>query len=106
MRLKDKVVVVTGSCTGIGKAILRRCVSEGASVIVHGLQTSLGESLVDELGADRSRVADRRLDQRRRPGKAGRICRSKSLGRLDAIVNNAAMIATGTIQDTSRRALQ
>ncbi len=30
MRLKDKAVIVTGSTTGMGKAIAIRCVAEGA----------------------------------------------------------------------------
>ena len=36
MRLKDKVIIVTGSTTGIGLAIAERCVAEGAKVVVHG----------------------------------------------------------------------
>ena len=56
MRLENKVIVVTGGCTGIGKAIVRRSVKEGASVIINGLQESLGVLLVDELGADRAAV--------------------------------------------------
>jgi NAD(P)-dependent dehydrogenase (short-subunit alcohol dehydrogenase family) len=38
MRLKDKAVIVTGSTTGIGEAIGRRFVAEGARVLVHGME--------------------------------------------------------------------
>ena len=41
MRLKDKVVIVTGSTSGIGEAIARRAVAEGARVLVHGLERDL-----------------------------------------------------------------
>ena len=50
-RLQNKTIIITGSCTGIGKAIARRCVAEGGSVVVHGLQQDLGEELVRELGS-------------------------------------------------------
>ncbi|MFM7118312.1 MAG: SDR family NAD(P)-dependent oxidoreductase, partial [Planctomycetota bacterium] len=53
-RLSDKVIIVTGSCTGIGKAIARRAVAEGARVVIHGLHADLGAALVEELGADRT----------------------------------------------------
>ena len=37
MRLQDKVIIVTGSTTGIGKAIAKRCVREGAKVVILSL---------------------------------------------------------------------
>ena len=33
MQLKDKFIIVTGSATGIGRALARRCVAEGARVL-------------------------------------------------------------------------
>src|SRR5947209_5896608 len=50
MRLQNKVIVVTGSTTGIGKAIACRCVAEGAEVVIHGLEESLGQDVVKQLG--------------------------------------------------------
>ena len=64
-----------------------------------GLQTSLGESLVDELGADRAALLIEDLTNDGAPERLVEFAVQK-FGRLDAIVNNAAMIATGTIQDT------
>ena len=49
MRLKDKVIVITGSTTGIGKATAIRCVQEGAQVLIHGLEESWATELVDQL---------------------------------------------------------
>ena len=54
MRLKDKVIIVTGSTTGIGKAIAHRCVEEGARVVVHGLEADWAEEQVAALGDDRA----------------------------------------------------
>ena len=44
MRLKDKVIIVTGSTQGIGEAMARRFVAEGATVIMHGLERGLGRA--------------------------------------------------------------
>ena len=55
MRLQSKVVIVTGSCTGIGKAIVRRCVAEGASVVINGVQQDLAEELSESSAMTRPR---------------------------------------------------
>ena len=44
MKLKDKVVVVTGSTRGIGRAIARACAQQGAKVVI----SSRKESVVKE----------------------------------------------------------
>ena len=54
MRLQNKVIIVTGSTTGIGKAIAVHCVTEGARVVIHGLEESWGKSVIAELGADKA----------------------------------------------------
>jgi NAD(P)-dependent dehydrogenase (short-subunit alcohol dehydrogenase family) len=50
MRLKDKVIIITGATSGIGKSLAIRCVSEGAKVLVHGINKADGEKLVNQLG--------------------------------------------------------
>ena len=45
MRLKDKVIIITGATSGIGKSLAIRCVSEGAKVLVHGRWVDCGERL-------------------------------------------------------------
>src|SRR5262245_9359825 len=99
MRLKNKVVLVTGSTTGIGKAIALRCVEEGASVILHGLEIDLGEKVLADIGSDKAvlHVADLSVE-----GTADRLVdvAIKKFGRLDALVNNAAMVVSGNIQTT------
>src|SRR5215468_735323 len=52
MRLENKVVIVTGSTTGIGKAIALRCISEGAKVVIHGLEKDLGRAIMSQLNND------------------------------------------------------
>ncbi len=99
MRLEEKVVIVTGSCTGIGKAIAKRCVAEGASVVINGLQQQLGEELAEELGNHKAALHIEDLTQE---GCQQRLVdlAIERFGKLDAVVNNAALIATGNIRTT------
>ncbi len=54
MRLANKVIIVTGSTTGIGKAIAIRCVAEGARVVIHGWKKNGEEEVIAELGNEKA----------------------------------------------------
>lgn len=99
MRLKDKVVLVTGSTTGIGKAIVKKCVAEGARVVVHGREEAAGRDLVAEIGQDRAFLI---LDDLADPDSAQRIVEQtlNHYGKLDVIINNAAYVASSDISNT------
>ena len=101
MRLVDKVIIITGSCTGIGQAMAERCVAEGARVVVHGLEQSLGEALVDRLGNDRAALHIADLTQE---ATASQLVERavQTFGRLDAVVNNAARVASSNVHTTDR----
>lgn len=105
MRLPQKAILVTGSTTGIGKAIARRCLAEGASVMVHGLETGLGEETRRELdpGGERTGLW---IEDLAAPGAPARLIGAavERFGKLDALVNNAALVATGRIEDTDEAA--
>jgi NAD(P)-dependent dehydrogenase (short-subunit alcohol dehydrogenase family) len=91
MRLQDKVILVTGSTTGIGEAIARRVVQEGAQVLIHGRDKKRGEQIVRELGSEHAAL---HVDDLADPAAAPRLVDAaiKSFGRLDALVNNAALV--------------
>ena len=99
MRLLNKVIIITGSTTGIGKAIATACVSEGAHVIIHGLEREWGEAVVAALGKDKAIL---HIEDISAEGAAQRLVdiAMKSFGRLDAVVNNAAAVVSSSIQTT------
>lgn len=51
-QLENKIALVTGGASGIGKAIVQLFVKEGAKVIVSDLNEELGQALVEEVGTD------------------------------------------------------
>ena len=105
MRLHNKVIIVTGSTTGIGKAIAIRCVLEGARVVIHGLEDSWGKSVVLELGNDKAVLHIEDISNEGAPGRLVDLA-IKTYGKLDAVVNNAAMVASSDIHTTDRAFLQ
>jgi NAD(P)-dependent dehydrogenase (short-subunit alcohol dehydrogenase family) len=48
-RIEGKVAVVTGGCSGIGLATVRRFVEEGAKVVIGDLNVARGAEVVEEL---------------------------------------------------------
>jgi NAD(P)-dependent dehydrogenase (short-subunit alcohol dehydrogenase family) len=55
-RLVDRVVVITGGCSGIGLASARRLAAEGGTVVIGDLDEARGPDLAAELGGAFLRV--------------------------------------------------
>jgi len=91
MRLADKVAIVTGATSGIGRAIATVFASAGARVIVSGRSADRGRAVVDEIvsagGAAAYVQAD--LSDTESIRKLVDLATS-TYGRLDILVNNAA----------------
>jgi NAD(P)-dependent dehydrogenase (short-subunit alcohol dehydrogenase family) len=98
MRLKDKVILVTGSTTGIGEAIARRAVTEGAKVLIHGRDVARGKALAGELGSNAALHVDDIAD----PAAPVRMVAAAiaAFGRLDTLVNNAAAVTRSNLSNT------
>lgn len=101
-RLKDKIAIVTGSSSGIGKAIALRFGREGAKVVVAARRLSLCEQTVSQITAKggeawaiQTDVADERQVERLMAGTVERY------GRIDILVNNAGIGGGSRLADTS-----
>ncbi len=99
MRLENKVIIITGSCTGIGKAIAQRCVAEGARVLIHGLEHDLGAAFAEEMGPAHAALHIEDLTAEGCPQRLVDVA-LRAFGKLDAVVNNAAMVVASDLHGT------
>src|SRR6266508_5351751 len=91
MTLENKVAIVTGGAHGIGLAIARRYVAEGASVTIADVDTEAGEAAASALGQAKCRfIATDVGDARNAEHVVAETCRA--FGTLDILVNNAGII--------------
>ena len=99
-RLNGKCALITGGAAGIGAAIVRRFVAEGARVLVGDRDQPHGEALCAELDGA---AVFHGLDVADAASFANAIERAVKLwGRLDILVNNAGIaLPAATVQDTT-----
>ncbi len=99
MRLKNKVILVTGSTTGIGEGMVRVFAREGAKVMIHGRRKNAAQALAAELGEAASFFCIGALEDPQVPARL--IAETIGhFGRIDGLVNNAAAITRGNIEKT------
>jgi NAD(P)-dependent dehydrogenase (short-subunit alcohol dehydrogenase family) len=98
MRLNNKVILITGSTTGIGEAIARRAWNEGASVVLHGRDIERGHAIAGEL-APRAKFLPGDLADSDVPKQLIEQTVT-TFDKLDAVVNNAAWVIRSDVYTT------
>jgi len=94
-RLAGKIAVVTGGARGMGAATSRNFVNDGATVVIADVLTEEGEALAAELG---EAATFRRLDVADEANWSALVDEAKARhGRIDALVNNAAVVGFAPI---------
>jgi len=95
MRLLDKVALITGGASGIGKATAERFAEEGASVVICDVNEAAGNETANAIGSKarffKVNVADRAAAQEWIETVV------KVYGRIDVLVNNAGILRDGTL---------
>ena len=102
MRLNEKVSIVTGGGSGIGRATCQRFGKEGSSVIVAEINEESGQGTVDLINNNGGSAALFPLDVTDLNSVNKMV--SETLERhetIDVLVNNAAAFIMGTVEDAS-----
>src|SRR4051812_48838499 len=102
MRLKEKVAIVTGAGSGIGKEIALRYASEGAKVCIADLKLDSAQTTVDEIrrnGGEGLAVAMNVINEQQ--VDAGVAATVEKFGGVDILVSNAGIQHIDALIDLS-----
>jgi NAD(P)-dependent dehydrogenase (short-subunit alcohol dehydrogenase family) len=105
MRLKDKVALVTGGASGIGRATAELFASEGARVVVADFTVDGGNETVKSIQNAGGEAIFIQVDV----SDSGQVTRMvdaalKAFGRIDILFNGAAILLYGTVLETDEKA--
>ena len=102
-KLEGKVIMITGGSTGIGFATARRCVAEGASVLIADINETAGVAAAAELNAAGGKVHFHPTNVTQASAVEAAVAEAVArFGRLDGAFNNAGIDGgfTNTIKMT------
>jgi len=98
-RVVDKVAIVTGAASGIGRASAGLLAAEGARVLLTDVDRERGAQAAKEIGGDAVFLPHDVADEAQ--WRSVVAAAEDRFGRLDALMNNAGIVKRGTIEETS-----
>jgi NAD(P)-dependent dehydrogenase (short-subunit alcohol dehydrogenase family) len=90
MRLQDKIAIVTGAASGIGRATALRFASEGARLILNDIDRDGLDAVVTKAGRDNGRAVVGNVIEEDTARRLAEQAMS-AFGRIDVLVNNAGI---------------
>ena len=102
MKLKNKIALITGGGTGIGKATAILFAKEGARVVITGRREQILQEAVDEAKTDNLEIEYVRSDvSKEEDCKAAVDYTVSEFGQIDILFNNAGVSYMGITHETS-----
>ncbi len=102
MQLKDKVALITGGASGIGRATALLFAQEGAAVAVVDIDEEAGEAVAQEIVESGGRAIFIRCDVTNAEDCRNAVQRTlDEFGRLDILFNNAGIIRRASVVETT-----
>jgi NAD(P)-dependent dehydrogenase (short-subunit alcohol dehydrogenase family) len=101
-KLSNKVALITGATSGIGKATALLFADEGADVVFTGRRADIGERVLHEIRERGARGAFVQADHSQADDCSRVVERTLAeFGRVDILFNNAGIVTSGTAETTS-----
>ena len=104
MKLQDRVALITGAGSGIGRAIARRFVEEGAFVVVNDINLAGAQATLEQIDPKRSLAIAADVADSGQVRRMFEQVERELGGRLDVLVNNAGIAGTGEDRERIRKA--
>ena len=102
MKLKDRVAVITGSASGIGRASAKEFAKEGARVVVADINLAGAQETVKQIETAGGVALAVKTDVSAPESVQALVEQSlKSFGRINVLFNNAAIQVNKTVPDTT-----
>ena len=102
MKLKDRVAIVTGAASGIGRASAIAFAREGARVVVVDRNEREGEETASAISAEGYEAFFARVDVAREAEVAQMVQEAAARwGRIDILFNNAGVLLVKPVEETS-----
>jgi NAD(P)-dependent dehydrogenase (short-subunit alcohol dehydrogenase family) len=101
-KLTNKVAIITGATSGIGKATALLFAEEGANVVITGRRAELGERVLSGIHERGARGAFIQADHSQ-ADDCSRVVEQTlaEFGRVDILFNNAGIVTSGTAETTT-----
>jgi meso-butanediol dehydrogenase/(S,S)-butanediol dehydrogenase/diacetyl reductase len=97
LRLQNKVALITGGTSGIGRTTVELFRSEGANVTFTGRRNQLGEEIARHTGSFYIQADHCRIDDCQHTVSETMY----RFGRIDILFNNAGIVVSGTAESTT-----
>ena len=100
-KLSNKVAIITGATSGIGKSTALLFAEEEADVVITGRRAELGERVVEQIRQEGRRGLFIQADHRQ-ADDCSRVVEQTlaEFGRVDILFNNAGIVTSGTAETT------
>ncbi len=99
-KLTDKTAIITGATKGMGRAIAERFAEEGASVVMAGRSSDLGNDVVETIRKKGGNALFVKTDVRNQEENRALVeVALEAFGSVDIVVANAGMLGLGSLTE-------